>query len=127
MHDHQTGVNMTYLTMKEYKLTPSLQFMVLNNWYKNQPTYFPILHHVLTWFSQKKTNLVIGSGTHFSLHPNCRHHIIHYKINLQVEYPPLYQKHVWNYAKVNKDTILSAFQNVNWHRLFANFINKWIC
>ena len=24
MHDHQTGINMTHLTMKEYKLTPSL-------------------------------------------------------------------------------------------------------
>ena len=31
MEDHQTGVNMTYLTMKEYKLTLTLQFMVLNN------------------------------------------------------------------------------------------------
>ena len=29
--NHQTGVNMTYLTMKEYKLTLTLQFMVLNN------------------------------------------------------------------------------------------------
>ena len=31
LHDHETGVNMTYLTMKEYKLTPSLQRMVLKN------------------------------------------------------------------------------------------------
>ena len=31
MHDHRTGVNMAYLTMKEYKLTPSLKRMVLNN------------------------------------------------------------------------------------------------
>ena len=31
MHDHQTGVNMTYLTMKEYKLTQSLELMALNN------------------------------------------------------------------------------------------------
>ena len=50
--NHQTGVNMTYLTMKEYKLTLILQFMVLNNWYTNQPTYFLILNLVLTWFLQ---------------------------------------------------------------------------
>ena len=50
-----TGVNMIYLTIKEYKLTPSLQRMVLSNWYVNQPTYFLVLHHVLTWFLQ--TNL----------------------------------------------------------------------
>ena len=38
---------------------------------------------------------------------------------MQVQYPPPYQRHVWNYAKANKDTI-SALQNVDWHRLFAN-------
>ena len=47
-------------------------------------------------------NLVVDSGTHPSLHPNCHHQIIHCKINLQVEYPPPYQKHVWNYVKANK-------------------------
>ena len=62
---------------------------------------------------------MVDSGTHPSLHPNCHHQIIHCKINLQVEYPPPYQRHVWNYAKANKDAILSALQNVDWHRLFA--------
>ena len=64
-------------------------------------------------------NLVVDNGTHPSLHPNCRHQIIHCKINLQVEYPPPYQRHVWNYAKANKNAILSALQNVDWHRFFA--------
>ena len=35
-------------------------------------------------------NLVIESGTHLSLHPNCHGQIIHCKIKLQVEYPPPY-------------------------------------
>ena len=39
---------------------------------------------------------------------------------MQVEHPPPYQRHVWDYAKANKDTILSALQNVDWHRLLAN-------
>ena len=63
---------------------------------------------------------MVDSGTHPSLHPNCHHQIIHCKINLQVQYPPPYQRHVWNYAKANNDTILSALQNVDWHRLFSN-------
>ena len=63
---------------------------------------------------------MVKSGTHLSLRPNCHHQIIHCKINLQVEYPPPYQRHVWNYAKANKDAILSALQNVDWHCLFAN-------
>ena len=52
--------------------------------------------------------------------PNCHHQIIHCKINLQVEYPTPYQRHVWNYAKGKKDNILCVFQNVDWYRLFAN-------
>ena len=65
-------------------------------------------------------NLVVDSGTHPSLYTNSHHQIIHCKIDLQVEYPPPYQRYVWDYAKASKDGILSALQNVDWHRLFAN-------
>ena len=63
---------------------------------------------------------MVDSGTHPSLRPNCQHQTIHCKINLQVEYPPPYQRHVWNNAKANKDARLSTLQNIDWHRLFAN-------
>ena len=53
-------------------------------------------------------NLVADSGTHSCLHPNYDHQIIHCKINLQIEYPPPYQRHVSNYAKANKDATLYA-------------------
>ena len=65
-------------------------------------------------------NLVVDNGTHPSLYTNCHHQIIHCKIDFQVEYPPPYQRYVWDYAKACKGGILSALQNVNWHRLFAN-------
>ena len=39
---------------------------------------------------------------------------------MQVEYPPPCQRHVWNYAQANKDGIISALQNVDLNRLFAN-------
>ena len=55
-----------------------------------------------------------------SLHPNCHHQTIHCKIDLQVEYPPPYQRNVWNYAKANKNAIISTLEDVAWHRLFAN-------
>ena len=101
MHNHQTGVNNLYLTIKEYKLICeptdilSNSSLCINFIFTNQP------------------NLAVDSGTHPSLHPNCHHQIIHCKINLQVEYPIPYQRHVRNYAKVNKDAILSALQNVD--------------
>ena len=63
---------------------------------------------------------MVDSGTHPSLHPNCHHQIIHCKINLHVEYPPPYQRHVWNCAKANKDAISSVLQDVACHCLFAN-------
>ena len=67
-------------------------------------------------------NLVVNGGTQPSPHPNCYHQIIHGKINLQFEYVPPCQRHVSNYAEANKNAILSALQNVDWHRLFANEI-----
>ena len=63
---------------------------------------------------------MVDSDTHPSLHSNCYHQTIHCKINLQVEYQPPYQGHVWRYAETNKNSTLSALQNVDWHRLFTN-------
>ena len=56
-------------------------------------------------------NLVAVSGKHPSFNSNYHHQIIHTEINLQVEYPSLYQRHAWNYAKPNMDVTLSALQN----------------
>ena len=84
-----------------------------------EPTH--ILSNSSSWIDSiftNQPNLVVGSGTP-SLHPNCNHQITHCKINLQVEYPPPYQRNLWNYAKANKDAILSALQNIDCHRLFA--------
>ena len=63
---------------------------------------------------------MVDSDTHPSLHSNCYDQTIHCKINLQVEYQPPYQGHVWRYAETNKDSTLSALQNVDWHRFFTN-------
>ena len=85
--------------------------------------------HILSNFSScidliftNQPNLVVDSGTHSPLHPNYHYQIIHCKTNLHVEHPPPYQRHAWNYAKTNKDAILSALQNVDWDRLFAKKI-----
>ena len=37
-----------------------------------------------------------------------------------MEYPIPYQRYVSNYAKANKDDLLSALQNADWHRMFTN-------
>ena len=46
-------------------------------------------------------NLVMNSGLHSSLHPNCHHA----KLNLKILYPPPYERIVWHYQDANNDPI----------------------
>ena len=39
-------------------------------------------------------NLVMESGVHSSLHPNCHHQITYTKINLKIHYPPPYEREI---------------------------------
>ena len=39
-------------------------------------------------------NLVMESGVHSSLHPNCYHQITYAKFNLKIHYPPPYEREI---------------------------------
>ena len=54
-------------------------------------------------------NYVIDSGTH-PLHPNCYHQITFCQLNLKVDYPPPYERLVWNFKKSNNDAIKKSYQ-----------------
>ena len=64
--------------------------------------------------------LVMDSGVHSSLHVNCHHQIIFPKFNLQIYYPPPYERVVWHYKHANTDHIRKAICGFNWERSFAN-------
>ena len=51
-------------------------------------------------------NLVTESGVHPSLHPKCRHQIVFAKLNLKVQYPPLYERLIWDFADIASMQIL---------------------
>ena len=44
-------------------------------------------------------NLVMESGVHSSLHPNCHHQVVFVKFNLSILYRPPYERTVWFYEK----------------------------
>ena len=63
-------------------------------------------------------NLSVNSGAHSSLHPNCHHQIVYSTFNLNIYYPPPYQRLVWDYKKADEKSIRKALDLVNWERLF---------
>ena len=67
-------------------------------------------------------NLSVNSGVHASLHQNqnCHHQIIHSSFNLNIYYPPPYQRLIWDYKKADAITIRKAIDSVNWERTFYN-------
>ena len=72
-------------------------------------------------------NLVMNSGVHSSLRPNCHHQIIHAKFYLKIFYPPPYERVVWHYQDANNDLIQRSISQFNWERAFSNKgVNKQI-
>ena len=57
--------------------------------------------------------LSVNSGVHASLHPNCHHQIVHSSFNLNISYPPPYQRLVWDYKKADSKNIRKALYSVN--------------
>ena len=67
-----------------------------------------------------KLNLVVESGVHPSLHPDCHHQIAFAKFNLQIYYPPPYPPEIWHYKQANTELIRRAITDFNWDRAFLN-------
>ena len=57
-------------------------------------------------------NIVVESGVHPFLHPNCHHQIIFAKFNLKIYYPPPYLREVWHYSDANINEKVSLFNKM---------------
>ena len=87
----------------------------------NEPTY--VLENSsscidLIFTSQR--NLVVNSGVHPSLHPNCHHQIVYTKYDLKIHFPPPYEWEIWHSGQGNTDLIRRAVHEFNWQRAFSN-------
>ena len=58
-------------------------------------------------------NLIIGSGVHLSLYPNCHHQIVYAEFNLEITYPPPCLQDVWHYKDANTGLIQRAINGLN--------------
>ena len=60
-----------------------------------------------------ETNVIIDSGVHASECPNCHHQIVYAKLNLKIEYPPLYERLVWDYKNTNTQLLNRTIETLN--------------
>ena len=63
-------------------------------------------------------NLSVNSGAHASLYPNCHHQIVHSSFNLNINYPPPYQRLLWDYKKADSKNIRKALGSIYQESLF---------
>ena len=72
-------------------------------------------------------NLVMHSGFHSSLHPDCHHQIVFAKFNLTIFYPPPYKQLVRHYQQRNTDLIKRAIESLDWEKSLSNLnMNKQV-
>ena len=65
-------------------------------------------------------DLIINSGIHSSIHPNCHHQIIHAEIDFKVFFPPPYQRKIWHYNRADYEGLRNCVNNFDWERAFSN-------
>ena len=87
----------------------------------NEPTYLTSnSSSCIDLMFTSQPNLVMESGVHSSLHPNCHHQIVFAKINLKIYYPPPYERQIWHYEKANADLIRRSIDQFPWDIRFAH-------
>ena len=72
----------------------------------------------LIFTDQPNLSVNLGIHTHTSLHSNCYHQIVQSKFDLNIFYPPPYQRLVWDHKKTDVSSTRKALDLVNWEKLF---------
>ena len=60
-----------------------------------------------------QSDLVMESGVHSSLHPNCHHQITYAKFILKIHYPRPNERKIWHYEKANVDCIRKSIDDTS--------------
>ena len=89
---------------------------MINNPIHISDTYSSCIDLIFT----SQLNLVVESGIHPSLHPNCHHQIVFSKFSLKVQYPPLQYPQFWHYQEADTEIIRRTIDLFDWKKAFAN-------
>ena len=65
-----------------------------------------------------QSKFVTDSGVHPFLCGNCHHQIRYLKLNLKTEYPPAYERLVWDYKHSMQQAINKVIEGFNWGNHF---------
>ena len=85
----------------------------------SDPTYIlPNSSSCVDLIFTNQPNLVPENGVYPSLHPKCHHQIVFAKLNLKVEYPPLYERLILDYKNADIPSINRAIDIFNWGNSF---------
>ena len=66
-------------------------------------------------------SLVMESGTHSSLHPNCYHQITYAKFSFKIHYLQPYKPKIWHYDQVSADHFRKEVDLFPWEKSLRNF------
>ena len=65
----------------------------------NEPTHVLQNSSCIYLIFISQPNVIVESGVHPSIHPNCHHQVVFVKFNLKICYPPLYLGEVGSLKK----------------------------
>ena len=60
------------------------------------------------------------SGVDYLLHENCHHQIIYAKFNLEIYFPPPFEREIWHYEKAKIGNIRKAINQFHLAMRFTN-------
>ena len=90
-------------------LSPAFMFIIVYK--EHSPSCVDLLF-------TNQPNLARDSGIHPTLHSKCRHQIIFSKLNIQIEYPPLFTSEICDYNRDETDLTNHFIESFDWPKLF---------
>ena len=93
---------------------------VLSQLIRESTHVLQILFSCINLIFINQNNFIMDSDTQASLHPNYHHQIVYANLNLKIEYPPLYERLVWDYKTTNTQLLNRTIETFNWEKLLEN-------